>query len=55
MALVPVALPAIRTRVRLFRPILLIPCWESRMADPEEKSGPASDVKHRNGGWPESA
>jgi len=33
---------AISTRVRLFRLVLLIPCWESHTADPEEKHGPAS-------------
>ena len=35
---------AIRTRVRVCRPIPLIPCWESRTADPEEKRGPASGI-----------
>jgi hypothetical protein len=44
LALVPVTQRAIRTRVRLCRPILLIPCWESQMADPEEKRGPASGI-----------
>jgi len=35
---------AIRTRVRLFHLVLLIPCWESQRAHPEEKRGPASDI-----------
>jgi len=44
LALVPIAAAAIRTRVRLFRSISLIPCWESQPADPEEKRGPASGI-----------
>ena len=43
----PVATVAIRTRDRLDRLILLIPCWEGQRADPEEKQGPAKDVKRR--------
>ena len=44
-----IAFCAIRTRNRLDRLILLIPYWESHRADPEEKQGPASDIRHRSG------
>jgi hypothetical protein len=46
---VSIAFCAIRTRNRLDRLILLIPYWESHRADPEEKQGPASDIRHRSG------
>src|SRR3954447_25370087 len=36
-------------RNRLGHLILLIPYWESHRADPEEKQGPASDIRHRSG------
>jgi hypothetical protein len=44
LALVPIVQRTMRTRVRLGRSILLIPCWESQTAYPEEKRGSASDV-----------
>ena len=44
-----IAFCAIRTRNRLDRLILLIPSWESHRADPEEKQGPARDIRHRSG------
>jgi hypothetical protein len=46
---VSIAFCAIRTRNRLDCLILLIPYWESYRADPEEKQGPASDIRHRSG------
>ncbi len=39
------ALRSVRESVRLFRLVLLIPCWESHTADPEEKRGPANGTK----------
>jgi hypothetical protein len=36
---------AIRTRIRLGRLILPIPCWEGRGADPEEKQEPATSTR----------
>jgi hypothetical protein len=36
-----------RTRLRLFLPILLIPYWGNQSVDPEEKQGPAEDIKYR--------
>ena len=41
---------AVRTRVRLDRPTLLIPLWEGRCADPEEKREPAIDIKRQRDG-----
>lgn len=37
----------IRTSVRLDHLVLLVPCWESQGADPEEKRGPAKDIRCR--------
>ena len=41
--------------VRLGHLILLIPCWKSQRADPEEKLGPARDIKRRAAERPEGA
>jgi len=46
---------AVRTCDRLGRLILLIPWWEGQAADPEEKQGPAKDVKRQQSGKFESA
>src|ERR1039457_220955 len=46
---------AIRTRVRLGHLIILIPCWGSHRADPEEKRGPAKDINRRAAERPENA